>query len=90
MLLAINFEKYLEVKREAIWTISFKIRTNIEVRKHTFYVLLRRQAVSTIFLKCFFEFVFNPAQLAFAGAFRRKFHGKNFHFFFTDRICIPT
>ena len=29
MLLAINFEKYLKVKMEAIWTISFKIKTNI-------------------------------------------------------------
>ena len=29
MLLAINFEKYLKMKMKAIWTISFKIRTNI-------------------------------------------------------------
>ena len=29
MLLAINFEKYLQMKMKAIWTISFKIRTNV-------------------------------------------------------------
>ena len=53
MLLAINFEKYLEVKMEAIWTIRFKIRTNILVRKRKFCVLLRRRAVSALLGTCY-------------------------------------
>ena len=36
MLLAMNFSSIsiLQVKMEAIWTISFKIRAKIEVREH--------------------------------------------------------
>ena len=36
MLLAINFECRGKKEMEAIWTISFKIRVHIEVRKHVF------------------------------------------------------
>ena len=62
---------------DVIWIISFKITTEIEVRKHAFCVLLRRRAMfyhsffylnnQVIFLKCIFEFVFNTVQSALNG-----------------------
>lgn len=39
---------------DVIWIISFKITTEIEVRKHAFCVLLRRRAM-------FYQFVFLPS-----------------------------
>ena len=45
MLLAMNFggRSILQRKIEAIWTISFKIRTKIEGREHLYCVSLRRR-----------------------------------------------
>jgi len=40
---------------DVIWIISFKITTEIEVRKHAFCVLLRRRAVSTLLGHMFFQ-----------------------------------